>query len=318
MCHGAPGRPGRIGQAVERRVTWKVRQIMRSVFPGNRRAASTAAMADLISAAATWNDPNESLESVNARIHDGVPANSLMQRADGYAEAIFTVFRYIRLPHHPCCLEIGSGTGYIMEAMHNALTRRTHRPISITGLDIAENMLAKAELRLGGKGPFRFMHYDGITVPLPDRSLDLIYSVAALQHIPKPYVYNLFFEMHRLLKPTGFAAFHLISFNHMSEQERHFPWRDEIGRQIRGETGHWHHFYSRVELENVLKVGTGFRYVDVREDGQIWVCVHKSAVPLPADFDRAIYLEINPDVAGSDPAQHWSEFGYREGRSWKR
>jgi hypothetical protein len=124
--------------------------------------------------------------------------------------------------------------------------------------------------------------------------------------------------MHRLLKPTGFAAFHLISFNHMPEQERHFPWRDEIGRQIRGETGHWHHFYSRVELENVLKVGTGFRYVDVREDGQIWVCVHKSAVPLPADFDPAIYLEINPDLTGNDPAQHWSEFGYREGRSWKR
>jgi len=153
------------------------------------------------------------------------------------------------------------------------------QPATITGLDIAENMLAKAKLRLGGSGPYRFLHYDGITVPLPDASLDFVYSVAALQHVPKPYVYNLFFEIRRLLKPAGFAVLHLLSFKHLPEQEQHSPWRHEVRRQIGRDTGHWHHFYSRTELENVLQVGTGFSSVDIRENGSIWACVHQQALP---------------------------------------
>ena len=40
---------------------------------------------------------------------------------------------------------------------------------------------------------------------------------------------------------------------------------------------------------------------------------------LPLDFDRNVYLELNPDVraAGVDPAKHYLEFGKREGRTYK-
>ena len=125
----------------------------------------------------------------------------------------------------------------------------------MTGLDIAENMLAKARERIAGKGPFQFIHYDGVHVPVSDESFDFIYSIAALQHIPKPYVYNLFFEILRILKPTGFAVFHLLSFKSLPEQERFFPWRDEIRNQIGLGKDHWHHFYSREEVEYVVRVG---------------------------------------------------------------
>lgn len=39
-------------------------------------------------------------------------------------------------------------------------------------------------------------------------------------------------------------------------------------------------------------------------------------IVLPADFDGAAYLRANPDVAKAkaDPARHWLEHGYREGR----
>lgn len=39
-------------------------------------------------------------------------------------------------------------------------------------------------------------------------------------------------------------------------------------------------------------------------------------VQLPPDFDAAAYLRANPDVAKAkaDPAKHWLQFGYREGR----
>ena len=37
---------------------------------------------------------------------------------------------------------------------------------------------------------------------------------------------------------------------------------------------------------------------------------------LPPEFEGAAYLRVNPDVARAnvDPARHWLEFGYREGR----
>jgi SAM-dependent methyltransferase len=236
------------------------------------------ASADLLAAAATWNNPDESLESVNARIHDGVPLDKLSERADRYVNDIFRLFPYIRLPQHPHCLEIGSGTGYIMKALDKVLSRKGYLPASIIGLDIAENMLTRARQCLGDRLPFRFLHYDGVGVPLPNLSVDFICSMAALQHVPKPFVYNLFFEIHRLLTPTGFAAIHLLSFSQLPYQERTFSWRDEIRQQISRERGHWHHFYSRAELEAVLSIGTGFPHVDIQEEiTSIWACVHKEA-----------------------------------------
>jgi ubiquinone/menaquinone biosynthesis C-methylase UbiE len=274
--------------------------------------------ADLTAAAAVWNDPHESLESINARIHDGAPIDKLDERAAGYISLMLGLFPYALRQNRANCLEIGSGTGYLMEALDAALRRRCNPAASVTGLDIAENMLAKAQRRLAGRSSFRFIHYDGLRVPASDGIFDFIYSIAALQHVPKPYVYNLFFEMHRILKPSGFAVFHLLSFKNMPEQQRVVPWRDEIRRQIGLETGHWHHFYSREEVEYVVRVGTGFPYADVREvDAMIWTCVHKSPLSLPADFDPERYLELNPDVCGADPAQHWIEHGCREGRNWK-
>lgn len=274
----------------------------------------------LAAAATTWNDPDESLESVNARIHDGVPLDRLAERADNYIRAMVGYFPYLRFPQRPVCLEIGPGPGFVMEALNRELRRRTNPPAWIGGLDIAENMLAKAKARLEGKGPFRFIHYDGVAIPLPDASVDLVFSVATLPFIPKPYVYNLFFEMRRIVKPGGFVVFQLLSFKHLPEQEAHSPWREEIRRQITLAEGHWHHFYAREELEAVLRIGTGIPLVDIRESGgTIWACFHEEPLPLPKDFNPERYLELNPDVreGGADPAQHWQEYGYKEGRKWR-
>ena len=97
------------------------------------------------------------------------------------------------------------------------------------------------------------MHYDGVHVPPEDGSLDFIYSVASLQHIPKEYVFNLFFEIKRLLSPTGFSLLHLLSFDHISDYHRpgSIPTWEELVRNqiksdgrseldpIRGTTGRW-------------------------------------------------------------------------------
>jgi ubiquinone/menaquinone biosynthesis C-methylase UbiE len=106
-----------------------------------------------------------------------------------------------------------------MAAMNEHLSARDASPRRIVGLDIAPNMLAKAKERLGERPPFGFQLYDGLKIPFEDRSFDVIYSVACLQHVPRPYVFNLFFEIRRLLKPRGFAVLHFLSTDCLKLQE---------------------------------------------------------------------------------------------------
>ena len=234
---------------------------------------------ELIASSRVWDDPHESLDSVNARIHDGVPINKLNARALRYVKQILDRFPYNKIDSDSVCLEIGSGTGFIMEALNDELKRRGRPPNSIIGLDIAKNMSDRARSRLGDNSPYKYKIYDGIDIPQPQGSLDLIYSVAALQHIPKPFVYNLFLQMHRLLKPSGMAVFSLLSFKALPAQEKSGQlWRREIYQQVHGKTGHWLHYYSKEELSYVLRTGTGFNHVDVQVDsGGVWVCMRKTS-----------------------------------------
>jgi hypothetical protein len=62
--------------------------------------------------------------------------------------------------------------------------------------------------------------------------------------------------------------------------------------------------------------GKRFKHVDIRDSDAIWFLIRCNEPPLPTDFDPRCCLELNPDIAaaGANPAAHWKEFGYREGR----
>ena len=206
-----------------------------------------------------------------------------------------------------------------MEAMESGSRSRGITPHQIMGLDIAEHMIARAKGRLQGNPIFSFIHYDGIRVPLPDYSLDFIYSVASLQHIPKPYVFNLLFEILRLLKQDGYAIIHLLGFKHLrNDGETAITWCKEIEKQVGKTVGHWHHYYSAEELDAVF-YATGFGHFDIRDGDSIWSLVQPDKLSVPADFEPTAYLTMNPDVAatGADPKAHWLQYGYREGRKWR-
>ena len=81
--------------------------------------------------------------------------------------------------------------------------------------------------------------------------------------------------------------------------------------------GHWLHYYSAEELLFVIPASR-FKHVDIRDGEWIWFLVRPNELLLPAGFNPERYLELNPDVAagGADPAAHWKEYGYREGRRW--
>jgi ubiquinone/menaquinone biosynthesis C-methylase UbiE len=150
-------------------------------------------------------------------------------------------------------------------------------PARIIGLDVAPAMVEHAKARLRrdrvDTSNWSFEVYDGVTMPFADQSIDHVYSVASLQHVPKLYVYNLFSEMVRVLR-DGYAAFQLLSFGFLPKHHR--PFMEEVTQQLRGEQGHWHHFYSRDELLHVLPA-IGARDVSVNEiDGNLWTVFRRA------------------------------------------
>lgn len=206
----------------------------------------------------TWEAQGESLEPVEARIHDGAPVTLLKERAAGYLQTFHDLFPAIRIANAPSVLEIGSGVGYIMEAAINR-----YQPSRITGLDVAAGMIEKARERLrrdGLDGPgVDFVHYDGVDAPLKDNSFDLIYSVACLQHAPRPYCYRALMEAQRMIRPGGTVMIHLLAYTHFREHMTPDLFRSEIEQQIGMHEGHWHHYYSLDELDAVSRHGLGIR-----------------------------------------------------------
>jgi ubiquinone/menaquinone biosynthesis C-methylase UbiE len=215
----------------------------------------------------TWDNALEALVDIERRIHDGVPLDQLHTRAATYVDTQAGLFPWAMPAPGGDVLEIGSGVGYVMQA-----ALRRFKPHRLIGLDVAPAMLKQAQARLARDGAadprMEFLLYDGISVPLADASLDYIYSVAALQHVPKAYVYNLFLEIRRLLKPGGSCALQFLSFSHLKHHVRHVPFREEMAAQIHGNVQHWHFFYSFDELFHVLTEGVDARRIHI-VDGEV-------------------------------------------------
>jgi len=220
-----------------------------------------------------WDIRGESLESVEARIHDGVPAERLHDRAAGMAERVRRIPTWLTLDPQKTVVEVGPGVGYIMQAMVNqtGLAR-------ITGLDVAPTMNEQARARVARDGLsaecFRFTTYDGVNFPWKDGEVDLFYSVAAIQHIPKPFAYNVLLEMNRCLRPGGTAVVQLLTWDILARDPSYFA--QEIRNQIQGKTVHWHHFYERAELEALARWAlSAADYRIYVEDVSIWLAWKK-------------------------------------------
>ena len=156
-----------------------------------------------------WDRASESLEDTEQRIHDGAStAEELNNRARAYVETMVELFPYAMPRQGAVIMEIGSGVGYVMEA-----AMRKFRPAKLIGLDVAPSMVEKAKKRISRDVretlPFEFLLYDGVGIPVEDNSVDYVYSVASLQHVPKELVYNLVYEISRILKSDGRCVIHL-------------------------------------------------------------------------------------------------------------
>lgn len=242
------------------------------MFSRFRRRLGTKRNAPTHPAFQVWESRNEPLGAVEARIHDGVPLDKLHQRADLYLEIFERLYPDSRPTTGGELLEIGAGLGYVMEA-----ALRRYRPRRIVGLDIAAGMIDKARERLERDSvdtrAIEFMHYDGVKVPLPSNSFDFVYSVASLQHAPRPYCFRAMIEAYRLVKRSGSVWIHLLAYSGFQENMTPELFGEEVERQLRGDVEHWHHYYSSEELEAVLRYGIGAEHHALHEErGSMFIC----------------------------------------------
>jgi ubiquinone/menaquinone biosynthesis C-methylase UbiE len=150
-------------------------------------------------------------------------------------------------------VDLGCGVGRLSRALAASAGQ-------VIGMDVSEEMLARAEQHNGHLENVRWIHGDGRTLrPLDDASVDACVSVVVFQHIPDPdttlgYVR----EMGRVLRPGGWAAFQ-VSTDPAVHAPRRRSWRERLrvlaGRSPRGqEDPRWRG--SRVDLDDVRRAAT--------------------------------------------------------------
>ncbi len=90
-------------------------------------------------------------------------------------------------------LEIGAGAGWQAQWL-------SHQGYEVTAVDIPESQYLQSRV-------FPIILYDGINLPFPDNSFDIIFSSNVLEHIPDPN--KLDREFKRVLRPNG-TAVHIV------------------------------------------------------------------------------------------------------------
>jgi SAM-dependent methyltransferase len=109
------------------------------------------------------------------------------------------------LPGHESALEIGCGTGRLLEP----LARHFHQ---VFGVDVSGEMVRLGRERLAHLPHLHFEEIDGQgTLPFPGDNFDFCFSYITFHHIPvKSVVRRYIDETHRVLKGGGVARWHFF------------------------------------------------------------------------------------------------------------
>lgn len=110
------------------------------------------------------------------------------------------VVRNLRDPGSLSALEIGYGGGRLLYAASSFFGEAI-------GVDVHDEADAVAAMLASlGRDNVRLLRTDGRTLPVPDASVDFVYSFIVLQHLPSLAVLSRYLEeTHRALRPGGVA-----------------------------------------------------------------------------------------------------------------
>ncbi|MGC1305377.1 MAG: class I SAM-dependent methyltransferase [Caulobacteraceae bacterium] len=109
-------------------------------------------------------------------------------------------------------LDFGTGIGNSLPHL-----ARLFPSASVTGLDVSEKSLGVAGRRFPGVASL--VAYDGVDIPLPPQSFDLVFSACVFHHIDATEHASIFGQLRRLLRPGGLMA--IFEHNPVNPATRH-------------------------------------------------------------------------------------------------
>ena len=145
--------------------------------------------------------------------------------------------------HFNKVLDLGCGTGVILKEISSI-----NSDVELFGLDLSENMIAKAAQRLGTTANLSIG--DAENLPYADNTFDLVCCVESFHHYPNPK--KALSEINRVLKNGGLFL--------LCDTWTRSPIRQILNFFIRFSSDGDVHIYSENEISKLLKV-TGFEMV---------------------------------------------------------
>ena len=100
-------------------------------------------------------------------------------------------------------LDFGAGNGGSIPYVHKHIPNA-----QLTCLDVSRRSLEIAEKRFPSLA--RYVHFDGIRIPLPDNYFDIAYAACVFHHIDHAEHISLLAELYRVIRPGGY----LFVFEH--------------------------------------------------------------------------------------------------------
>ncbi len=93
-------------------------------------------------------------------------------------------------------LDIGCGVGLVDSYLCSEFK-------NLYGVDIEDGVVSKAKVNNPG---VNYIKYDGDNLPFEDNSMDFVFAINVMHHVPPSNWQNFVNEMRRVLKPRGAAA----------------------------------------------------------------------------------------------------------------
>lgn len=112
-----------------------------------------------------------------------------------------------KLPEDKICnlnvLEIGGGIGRITKHMSKYVKE-------ITMVDVSSEMAELARKRIDYLRNVNIYKTDGVKLPFPDNSFDIVYSIFVFQHMPRYIFLKNLADISRVLKNNGIFIFQIF------------------------------------------------------------------------------------------------------------
>ena len=107
-----------------------------------------------------------------------------------------TIVNSIKFDKNDTVLEIGCGIGYTIKIVAPQVKK-------YIGMDYSQNMLEEAKQYNKQFNNTEYILTPGNSIPLPDKSVDLIYSELVFQHLGNDTAIKYFDEIKRVIKTNG-------------------------------------------------------------------------------------------------------------------